>query len=173
MSEKVVLGDWKPKERRYIVEWAESKYPGFKKRFNVPIGPVPQSIIEELGFERGVRMYRRWRPYCDCLVYLPDKLILAEAEIINPKNAIGDLLYYRAILPDTPDIPEIKTMPVEYTLVIPAELKWVEEICQKEGIKIDIFTPDWIKEYLEQWWKYTSKEQITLRELRKRLVGRL
>jgi len=172
MSE-VKLGDWKPKERRYIVEWAEARYPQARKLFNVPIGPIPESIVEELGFERARRYYRRWRPYADCIVFLPEKSIVAEAEILNPKNAIGDLLYYRTLIPKTPDYPELLQKPVEYVLVIPYMLKWIKDFAEEQGIIVDLFEPEWIKDYLEQWHKYYTPEGFIQRELRKRRVERL
>jgi hypothetical protein len=168
MGEVPPIGTWAPREKRYIAEWANERFPSAKKRFNVALGPVPQSAIEELGFEKAVRMFRRWRPFVDCIIFLPEKIIMAEAEIINPKNAIGDLLYYRTIAPETPDLPELKTSKLEYWLVIPEHLKWIEDLCKKQDIVVDIYTPEWIKSYLEQFRKYWTSEEILKRQIRKR-----
>jgi hypothetical protein len=173
MGEVPPIGTYAPREKRYIAEWADLRFPKANKKFNVPLGPVPKSAIEEVGFERAVRMYRRWRPFVDCLVYLPDKIVMAEAEIINPKNAIGDLLYYRTIAPETPDIPELKTMKVEYWLVIPEQLKWIQDLCAKQNIIVDIYTPDWLKSYLEQFRKYWTSEEIEKRQIKKRRLSEL
>lgn len=167
------MGTWAPRERRYIAEWAEHRFPGFPKYFNVPLGPIPSSLVEELGFERARRIYRRWRSYADCVVVLPEKSILAEAEIRDPRNAIGDLLYYKTLVPNTLDFPGGLDRPVEYWLVCPSEFKFIAKYAEGLGIIIDYYDPPWLEEYLEQWRKYYSPEGTMEREIRKRLRGRL
>lgn len=173
MSEEKPIGTWAPRERRYIAEWADKKFPGFDKYFNVPIGPVPESLVKEIGFERARRIYRRWRNYADCIVVLPDRTVLAEAEIRDPRNAIGDLLYYKTLVPKTPDFPGGLDRPVEYWLVIPSDFKFIEALAKEQGIIVDYYDPEWLKSYLEEWKKYFSKEGVLMRELRKQLRGRL
>jgi len=168
------LGSWAPRERRYIVEWANERFPEAEKMFNVPLGPVPESLIAELGsLEKAARTFRSWRPKIDAVLKLPDKVIFAEAEILDPKNAIGDLLYYRELVPETPDLGEILNMKREFWLVIPTYLKWVEDFATKRGIVVDIYTPDWLEDYLEEWKKYTTPEGMLKRQARKRMFGRI
>jgi len=168
------LGSWAPRERRYIVEWANLKFPEAEKMFNVPLGPVPESLIAELGsLEKAARTFRSWRPKIDAVLKLPDKAIFAEAEILDPKNAIGDLLYYRELIPETPDLGEILNMKHEFWLVIPTYLKWVQDFATKRGIVVDIYTPEWLADYLEEWKKYTTPEGMLKRMERKRRFGRI
>lgn len=168
------LGSWAPRERRYIVEWANLRFPEAEKMFNVPLGPVPESLIAELGsLEKAARTFRSWRPKIDAVLKLPDKAIFAEAEILDPKNAIGDLLYYRELIPETPDLGEILNMKHEFWLVIPTYLKWVQEFATKRGIVVDIYTPEWLADYLEEWKKYTTPEGMLKRMERKRRFGRI
>ena len=168
------LGSWAPRERRYIVEWANERFPEAEKMFNVPLGPVPESLIAELGsLEKAARTFRSWRPKIDAVLKLPDKAIFAEAEILDPKNAIGDLLYYRELIPETPDLGEILNMKHEFWLVIPTYLKWVQDFATKRGIIVDIYTPEWLADYLEEWKKYTTPEGMLKRMERKRRFGRI
>jgi len=173
VNEVPPLGTWAPRERRYIAEWAELRFPGFPKYFNVPLGPIPVSLVEELGFERARKLYRRWRSYADCVVVLPEKTILAEAEIRDPRNAIGDLLYYRTLVPKTLDFPGGLDKPVEYWLVTVKEFKFLERLATEQGIIVDYYDPPWLQEYIQEWKKYFSKEGAEEREIRKRLRGRL
>ena len=173
MAKVPPLGTWAPRERRYIVEWARDRFPECEHRFNVPLGPVPESLIAELGFERAVKTFRRWRPYIDAVIVCPEKVVFAEAEILNPKNAIGDLLYYKELVPETPDLGELLNMKHEFWLVIPTYLKWIRDFAEKRGIIVDIYTPDWLKDYLEEWKKYTTPEGMLKRMERKRRLGRI
>jgi len=167
------LGSWAPRERRYIVEWANMRFPEATKMFNVPLGPVPESLVAELGsMEKAARTFRSWRPKIDCVLKLVDRAIFAEAEILSPKNAIGDLLYYKELVPSTPDLGDILNLKREFWLVIPTYLKWVEDFATKQGIVVDYYTPDWLYEYLDEWKKYTTPEGLLKREERKRYLGR-
>ena len=167
------IGTWAPRERRYIVEWAESRFPGYKKYYNVPLGPIPEALVKEVGFEMARRWYRRWRPYADCIIDLVDYAILAEAELLHPKNAIGDLLYYMKLVPKTPDLPVTNPANIKYYLVVPELLQYVKEQCEDLGIIVEVFTPDWLREYYEQWQKYYTPEGVLRRMERKRRLGRL
>jgi len=173
VSEVEPLGTWAPRERRYIAEWAQTRFPKFPAYFNVPLGPIPESLVQELGFERARRLYRRWRSYADCVVVLPDKSILAEAEIRDPRNAIGDLLYYRTLVPKTLDFPGGLDRPIEYWLVAPSDFKFIKQLAEEQGIIVDFFDPEWLQEYMSQWRTYYSKEGQISREIRKQLRGRL
>jgi hypothetical protein len=99
--------------------------------------------------------------------------VLAEAEIRDPRNAIGDLLYYKTLVPKTPDFPGGLDRPVEYWLVTPSDFKFIEALAKEQGIIVDYYDPEWLKSYLEEWRKYFSKEGVLMRELRKQLRGRL
>jgi hypothetical protein len=165
------IGTWAQRERRYIVEWAEAKYPGAKKQFNVPIGPVPESVIQIFGFTKGTRFFRPYRPKVDCVIFLADKLIVAEAEIWVPKAALRDLILYKQLVPQTPEFSNYADKPNEFYLVMPERIGWVEEIAKQNNIKIDIFKPDWISEYVEMLGKYFTKEGALERAERKRRLG--
>ncbi len=167
------LGTWAPRERRYIVEWANLKFPEAEKRFNVPLGPVPESLIEELGFEKAIKTFRRWRAFIDAMLILPEKVIFAEAEILQPRRALADLIMYRKLVPRSPDLGPLLDKPREFWLVIPTYLKWVEDMAIEEGFIVDYYTPDWLSEYLSEWVKYTTPEGVTERMERKRRLGRL
>jgi len=164
------IGQYKPRERRYIVEWAEHRFPGCEKRFNVPLGPVPSSLVEEVGLTKALKVFRPWRPDVDAVIICPDKLIIAEAEILRPKDAIGDLLVYRDLVPDTPELKQFLDRPLEAWLVVPWSVTWVKEACDKYKIKLDLFVPDWIKDYLEELHKYFTAEGRQKREERRKAL---
>jgi hypothetical protein len=166
------LGTWAQRERRYIVEWAENRYPSARKEFNVPIGPIPQEIIQAMGYTKGTHFFRPWRLKIDCLVYLTDKLVAAEAEIVKPKEALRDLGFYQRMLPQTTELGEWKLKPIEYVLVMPEEIGWVKAMCSEMNVKLDIFRPDWIDQYIEMLEKYFTKEgELERLERRRRLRG--
>lgn len=170
-EEVAPLGTWAQRERRYIVEWKESRYPGIRCIYNAAIGPVPQEIIKEMGFERAVRSYRPMRKKIDCLIFHPEKLIAAEAEIISPLNAVRDLTFYRELLKESPDLGEWFYKPHEMVLVLPYVTEELKRLSEKFNFTIDVFEPPWIKSYMEEFHKYWTKEGIVKRMERKRRLG--
>jgi hypothetical protein len=167
------LGTWAQRERRYIVEWYEERYKGIRVKFNAAIGPVPSGIIKEMGFERAVRSYQPMRKKIDCLIFDTTKLIAAEAEIVAPLNAIRDIVFYRELLKESPDLGEWLNKPHEMVLVVPYKTEEVERLCQKFDIRLDVFKPAWIDKYLEERHKYWTKEGELQRMERKRRLGKI
>jgi hypothetical protein len=167
------LGTWAQRERRYIVEWYNKNYAGIRVKFNAAIGPVPSEIIKEMGFERAVRAYKPMRKKIDCLIFDTTKLIAAEAEIVAPLNAIRDIIFYRDLLKDSPDLGEWMNKPHEMVLVMPYKTEEVERLCKRYDIRLDIFKPAWIDEYLEERRLYWTKEGELQRMERKRRLGKI
>lgn len=166
------LGIYQSREKRYIVEWAEKRFPECEKRFNTPLGPIPPSLVEEFGPLKAARMYRPWRPDVDVVIICPDSLILAEAEIKNPRSAIGDLLVYKDLVDKTPELQPYLNRKLRLFLVIPWATTWIKETAMGNGIEIDIFLPDWIADYVEELQKYYTKEgRLKREERRRRLEG--
>lgn len=166
------VGSYKPRERRYIVEWAEARFPECEKRFNVPLGPIPKSIVEEFGPLKAAKIYRPWRPDVDAVIICSDKLIIAEAEIKNPRDAIGDIIVYRDLVAKTPELANYLDRRIEAWIVIPWSTTWVKEVAKERNIHIDLFIPDWIQDYIEELHKYYTKEgRIKREERRRRLEG--
>jgi hypothetical protein len=167
------LGTWAQRERRYIVEWYNKNYAGIPVKFNAAIGPVPTEIVKEMGFERAARWWRPMRKKIDCLIFDTTKLIAAEAEIVQPLNAIRDIVFYRELLKESPDLGEWLNKPHEMVLVTPEKTEEVERLCYKFNIRLDIFKPDWIDSYLEERRKYWTKEGVLQRLERKRRLGKI
>jgi hypothetical protein len=162
------IGTYQKRERRYIAEWAYSKFPNATIKLNVPLGPIPKSLEEEVGLYRALRVFRPWRAKADAIVILPDKLIAAEADIRDPRRGLSDLLIYRDLIDLTPELESYKNLPKEFWIVVPWVTTWVKEYAEKNNIKIDIYCPDWIKDYIEELQKYYTPEGREKREERRR-----
>lgn len=159
---------YEKRERRYIAEWAEDRFPDAIKIYNCPIGPVPESLIAEVGVVRAAKVFRPWRPKADVVLYNDEMIAVAEAEILNPRDAIGDLVVYIDLLPETPELREHMNKVRKAYLVVPWIISWVKRECDKRGIIVDIFKPDWIDEYLAELERYYTPEARRLRELKRR-----
>jgi hypothetical protein len=167
------VGTYKKRERRYVAEWVSARYPKATVKLNVPLGPVPKALEEEVGLYKAMKVFRPWRAKADAIVILPDRMLVVEGEIRDPRSALGDLLVYRDMIDSTPELEPYRHLRREFWLVVPWTTTWVKEYAEKNNIDIDIYCPDWIKDYVEELGKYFTPEGREKREERKRRLAGL
>ncbi len=129
------------RERRYIAEYLREAFPEGDYQLNVELGPIPQEYVTRMGFTKAAAMFRPTRPRVDAVKWGPGKYILIEAKIRDIKAGIGDLLYYRNIIPETIDLPEYVGQPITTRLVIPWSLDWLAPVAAANNIEIVVFEP--------------------------------
>jgi hypothetical protein len=140
--------EYKQRERRYVPEYVNEKYPDRVAVFyNMAVGPAPEELWKnhpEIPYEH----FRRWRFWIDAVVVLRDKMVLIEGKIRDPASGLGQLLMYKALLPETPEISPYRALPVEMILVTPRPDPRVIGVAATLGVKVDIWTKPWVQEYL-------------------------
>jgi len=99
---------------------------------------------EETGRLLGV--FRRW---ADAVVTMPDRIVLIEGKILPQLGVISQLKAYERMIPNTPEYREHATKPVEKVLVCAIEDPLITQLAREEGIRVVIFRPEWIEEYLK------------------------
>jgi len=143
-------------------------FPKAEVRFRVPLGGIPKETATNYGLLKGLRVYRPWRPEVDAAARWSSKTILVEAKIFKYMDGLSKLPVYKSLVATTP---ELRAWPtdIEMYLLIPAPIPWVIEAAEAQGIKVvSHFVPDYIKQAWEERDKYWTKEQMELREERKR-----
>jgi len=140
--------EYKQRERRYVPEYVNERFPDRVAVFyNMAIGPAPETLYRAHP-EIPIEHFRRWRFWIDAVVILRDKMILVEGKIRTPAEGLGQLLFYRALLPQTPELSPYADLPVEMRLVTPRPDPRVIGFAASVGIVIDIWSKDWVQEYL-------------------------
>jgi hypothetical protein len=140
--------EYKQRERRYVPEYVNETYPQRVTVFyNVAVGPAPEELWRahpEIPYES----FRRWRFWVDAIVILSDRMVLIEGKIRKPAEGLGQLLMYKALLPQTPELSPYARLPVEMVLVTPRPDPRVIGVAASLGVKVEIYTKDWVQEYL-------------------------
>jgi hypothetical protein len=140
--------EYKQRERRYVPEYVNDTYPVRVAVFyNMAVGPAPEALYAahpEIPREH----FRRWRFWIDAVVILRDKMVLVEGKIRKPAEGLGQLLMYKALLPQTPELSPYRDLPVEMVLVTPRPDPRVIGVAASLGVKVDIWTRDWVQDYL-------------------------
>jgi len=159
----------KERERRYIAEYMRETFPGGDFQLNVELGPIPKDYVVRMGYARAAAMFRPTRPRIDAVHWSPEEYILIEAKIRDLKAGIGDLTYYRNIIPETRDLPFYDGQPIISRLVIPWTLEWLEPVARANNIEIVVFTQEWIADYVKERQNYFTAEYRNERQEKMRL----
>jgi len=140
--------EYKQRERRYVPDYVEMKFPDRVAVFyNMAIGPPPEEMFSAYP-EIPLAHFRRWRFWIDAVVILKERLVLIEGKLRKPQEGLGQLLFYKSLLPKTPELAPYAARPVEMVLVVPREDPRVITYAQSVGITTEIYQPEWVIEYL-------------------------
>ena len=159
----------KERERRYIAEYMYHEWPAGNWQLNVELGPIPQEFIDRLGLGKAAAIFRPTRPRVDAVKWTPNAYYVVEAKLRAIKNGIGDLLYYKGMVPSTPDLPFYDGQPVIYRLVVPWMIDWIQWAADAAGIEVVVFWADWIADYIKERQHYFTSEYRAARAEKMRL----
>lgn len=138
------------RERRYVVEYVNERFPDRRSAvYNAMVGPAPEELVK-MHPEVSLQHFRRWRFYVDAVVVMEDRLILVETKLRKPDRGIGALLMYKPLVKETPELKPYADLPLELLLVTPRPDPRVIAVAAANGIKVDVYAPDWVMEYLRE-----------------------
>ncbi len=152
------------RERRYIADYLLHFYPRGGWTKNVPLGPIPADIVARFGLAAGAKLYQPTRLRIDAILALPDAYWLIEAKMLNPRDAIGDLTTYMALVKSTPDLPGYDGQPIKARLVIPWSLDWIDDMAKSHGFDVQVYLPPWVEDYVRERQHYFTREYRVQRD---------
>jgi hypothetical protein len=157
-------------EPRWVAEYCAQFYPKFPVRYRCALGPAPPGLEKAFPEEKALRIGRPWRPEADAVVIKPDELIIIEAKVFRYMDGLSKLPVYRDLVDSTPELEKFKKLPRRMQLLLPAELKWVENAAKPLNVEVVVWAPDWVKAIWEERDKYWTKEATQAREERKKIL---
>jgi hypothetical protein len=154
-------------ESRYVSEFVEEMYPDKLKKIRVPLGPLTAEDIATYGLEAAARRMRAWRPEVDAIVITETGMILIEGKIIKVMDGFSKLPVYGALAKITPDLDKYNKNPIRLMLVTPKPPTWALSVAPNFDVEIEIYRPDWLKDYYTRQERYWTPEGRLDREKRK------
>jgi hypothetical protein len=140
--------EYQQRERRYVPEFVNEKYPTrIAVFYNMAIGPAPEELYH-IHPEIPLESFRRWRFWIDAVVILRNSMVLIEGKLRKPAEGLGQLLLYRALLPQTPELKPYAHMVVDMVLVTPRPDPRVIGVAAGLGVYVEIYTKPWVQDYL-------------------------
>jgi len=159
----------KERERRYISEYMFATWPEGDWQLNVELGAIPQEYVTRYGITKAAALYRPTRPRVDAVKWTPDTYYLIEAKVRDIKNGIGDLMYYRGMADQAPDLPYYEGQPIKLRLIVPWMIDWIQSAATAANIDVVVFEQDWIAEYVRERQHYFTAEYRAARAEKMRL----
>jgi len=138
------------RDRRYVSEYVATHITDRKAAFfNLRLGPPPLEA-RRMYPELPEAYFRVWKKWADAVVVTSDRIILVEGELRRPVVALGEILTYRDLVIQTPELEPYKDLPVEMHLVTPREDPDLMAQAEKQGVKVVIYKPLWALDYLKE-----------------------
>jgi len=159
----------KERERRYISEYMLKTWPGGEWQLNVELGPIPQEYVTRYGLTKAAAMFRPTRPRVDAIKWTPEAYYIIEAKIRDIKAGIGDLSYYRGMIPGTPDLPYYDGQPIIARLVVPWMIEWIQAAADAARVEVAVHVEPWIEDYVKERQHYFTAEYRAERAEKMRL----
>jgi len=123
-------------EAKYKNDYLAMKYPTKLQMKNVRLGPIPQVKFS--------RMYKVTQRRADAIVKDGDTIVIIETKLRKINEAIGQLLAYRQLFRETPELSEWKSYGVRCELVTPIEDVAAKRSAASEGIDYVRYQPAWV-----------------------------
>ena len=147
MSKRAKRREW---EAEYVSEYIQKFWPKrlYILHFRIT-GPPQPAIREELSPEE-IRMLRVWARWADAVILVPPVVYVVEAKLRASEyiKALGELLYYLEAIKRNPEINWKEFKEVKGILVIPIEDPILTTLARKFGIRVDVYTPSFWREFV-------------------------
>lgn len=146
MTERILTGV----ERRYVAEYCINNYPeNTRVKYNAPIGLPPEEIRNRYP-GADLKFFKPWRKYTDAIVPFGVYLDVIEAKVWDPDKGFADLMVYRELLPETPELNEFSDLIPRLILLIPFVRYYWERMAKRLEINLILWRPDWLVPHLQK-----------------------
>lgn len=162
-----------PRERRFINDYIQSRYPNNRVKYNCPLGLPPERLVASFGLTQSLKLAMGSRLMVDAVVWEDHKLILIEAKIREWVNGVAKLPIYKMLVPSTPELEEFRDWPVDMVLALPYINDYIESTAALVDVRVDMYTSAAVDESMAMVAKYQTpawkRDQAQKRETRERL----
>lgn len=140
----------RPWSTQLLREWAAHKYPGIVLREQLRLGPTEArlaGVTVSPALEAALRV-ENW--YADGLLVAPAEILIIEAKVKPDPGAVGQVLFYLRMAIRTPVLQDTLHLPFVPVVLYAEDDFEVTRYAQQMGCRVEIYTPQWIADYLTQ-----------------------
>jgi hypothetical protein len=131
-------------------EWAAIKYPSAHLFEQFRLGPTSAHLsgVKVSPALEALLRVELWYP--DGVLPLPNETLVIEAKVKATPGAIGQVKFYLRQAYRTPDFQAWLNRAVVPVVLFAEDDDDVSAFARQEGCRVEIYTPPWIAEYLQQ-----------------------
>ncbi len=138
------------RERRLVSEWILARHPNSRSWTQVDVGPIEDIRARPDLNSMQHRALSRFRRTVDAVVELEHTILVVEASIPPDPGHISQLKLYLRLIGRTDRAEWSPGKPFQGVYVMATEDVTVTALAREEGFLVDIFSPQWAIEYLQQ-----------------------
>ena len=157
------------RERRFISEYVMRTFEPGTWALNVPLGPVPDELVQIHGPSAAAQLFRPSRRRVDAVAWSEAAYLLIEAKIRDPFEGLGRLIVYLEEARNTEDLPGYTGQPIVPRLVVPFVIERDRIAAHKHDIELAEFSPPWISDYVQERQRYFTREYREARDEKVRM----
>jgi hypothetical protein len=134
-------------EEEMLGEYVAARLPGARVMMRVRLGPEMTARPGQPPLDQAERRFltgfRRW---ADAVAVDGGRLLVLEAAMIPQPGDISLLEHYCELVPSTPDLDELATLPCVGRLVWAIDDPAARKLAVRHGLEVDIFRPShWLE----------------------------
>lgn len=126
------------------------KYPGAQVLYECRLGPTQKHLVGVQVTPTLEAMLRVANWKADCVIVLPNEVLVIEAKVDPDPGAVGQVLFYRSLVYLTPALAALTALPLSPMVLFAEDDSGVTPFARSLGVRVEIYTPPWIATYLEQ-----------------------
>ena len=123
-------------ERKFVNQYIRENLWGKHFQTRVWIGPLPPG--------KEANEYMVVGRSADIITFEPNIVTIIEAKLEPNPKAIGQLLLYGNMFKQSPRFAQYISAQVNLVLLTSRVDTHVQELCEQQGIKYEVFRPEWI-----------------------------
>lgn len=139
-----------PASTMLLHEWVSLHYPNALVMYQLRLGPTNRSLVNVEVTPALERMLRVANWYADAVILDQGEGLMVEAKVEPNPSAIGQALFYLRLYWQTPELAGYAHLPFTPLVLFAENDPAVTDFARSLGVRVEIYTPPWIAQYLEQ-----------------------
>jgi hypothetical protein len=133
-----------------LQDWAALKYPQYHLYEQMRLGPTSSTLVGVNVSPALEAMLRVNNWYADGVIALPNEVLFVESKMQSTPGAISQVKFYVREGMRTPALQNLMAIPFIPVVLFAESDNDVNMFARQEGVRVEIYTPSWISDYLTQ-----------------------
>jgi hypothetical protein len=133
-----------------LQQWAALKYPQYHLYEQMRLGPTSSTLVGVQVSPALEAMLRVNNWYADGVIALPNEVLFVESKMQSTPGAISQVKFYVREGMRTPALQNLMAIPFVPVVLFAESDNDVNMFARQEGVRVEIYTPSWISDYLTQ-----------------------